>query len=103
MTSRLRPTDFTKLWCATSISHLGSMFGALLFTALIFLEATPAQMGLLAALSGLPVLLFATVAGVWTDRLSRRRLMVAADFGRAALLMTVPAAAIAGWLRMEQL
>lgn len=98
-----RHAEYLKLWSATSISHFGTMFGALGLTALLFLDATPAQMGLLAAVSGLPVLLFSLAAGVWVDRLPRRRLMLLSDFGRAALLFSVPLAAVFDVLTMEQL
>jgi MFS family permease len=60
-------------------------------------------MGLLTASSGVPILLFALVAGVWVDRLRRRPVMIVADLGRAALLATIPIAAVAGSLRIELL
>ena len=95
--------DFRKLLGATSISHFGTMMGALGLTALVYLDVTAGQMGLLAALSGVPSLVFALAAGVWVDRLPRRRVMVIADFGRAGLLLSVPAAALLGELHMGQL
>jgi predicted MFS family arabinose efflux permease len=98
-----RNRDFTRLWGATSISHVGSMLGALSLTALITLDASAAEMGALAAATGLPVLLLSLVAGVWIDRLSRLRLMVAADLGRFVLLLTVPLAWALDSLRIEQL
>ena len=95
--------DFLKLWTGQTVSAFGTMFGALGLTALLYLHATPAQMGLLAAAEGIPVVLFALVAGVWVDRLQRWPIMVMANLGRVALLMTVPAAAVLGGLRIEQL
>jgi predicted MFS family arabinose efflux permease len=71
--------------------------------AILTLGATPVQMGLLSALAGLPVLLFGLVAGVWVDRLRRRPILIAADLGRAAVLATIPAAALLGLLHMTQL
>jgi MFS family permease len=79
------------------------MFGALGLTALVFLDATPGQMGLLAMAQGLPALLFALVAGVLIDRLPRRPVLIVADFGRFAALVTVPAAALLDALVIEQL
>jgi predicted MFS family arabinose efflux permease len=79
------------------------MLGALSFTALIYLKASPSQMGLLAAAASLPVLLLSLAAGVWVDRMPRRLVMVAADAGRFVLLATVPIAALAGGLGMAQL
>jgi MFS family permease len=95
--------DFLKLWTAQTVSYFGSMFGALGLTALVFLDATPFQMGLLAAAQGLPVLLFALVAGVYIDRLPRRPVLIVADLGRFLVLLTVPAAAALDALVMAQL
>lgn len=94
---------FAALWTAATISQFGTALGALTLTALISLRASPAQLGILAAANSAPVLLFALPAGVWVDRLPRRRLMVFADGGRCLLLLSVPAAALAGRLRIEQL
>ncbi|MDV9178013.1 MFS transporter, partial [Streptomyces sp. W16] len=42
-------------------------------------------------------------AGVWADRLRRRPLLIAADLVRAALLLTIPAAALLDVLSLPQL
>ena len=97
-----RNREFAALWASTAISHLGTMFEALSLTALLFLDATPAQMGVLAAATTAPALVVALLAGVWVDRLPRRPVLVAADFGRFALLLTVPVAALVDRLSMEQ-
>lgn len=65
------------------------------------LAATPVQMGLLAAAETLPFLLIGLPAGAWVDRWRRRPVMVLADLGRALVLAAIPAAWLAGWLRME--
>src|SRR5204863_3102916 len=65
--------------------------------------ATPWQMGVLTASSTLPILLVGLFAGVWVDRLPRRPLLIAADFGRAALLLTIPCASLSGYLTIELL
>jgi predicted MFS family arabinose efflux permease len=98
-----RHSDFVKLWAGQTVSAFGSMLGALSLTALVYLDASPSQLGLLAAAQGLPVLVFALFVGVWTDRLPLRPLLIAADVGRFAVLLTVPAAALLGALRIEQL
>jgi predicted MFS family arabinose efflux permease len=79
------------------------MLGALSLTALVFLDASAVEMGLLAMAQGVPVLLFALFAGVWIDRVRRRPVLVAADAGRAALLVTVPLAAVFDSLTMAQM
>jgi predicted MFS family arabinose efflux permease len=94
-------SDFMKLWAGQTVSAFGTMFGALGLTALLYLHATPGQMGLLAASEGVPVLLFALFAGVWVDRLRRRPIMIASDLGRFLLLASVPVAAALDSLRLE--
>ncbi len=98
-----RHPDFVRLWAGQTLSAFGSMFGALSLTALVYLHATPGDLGLLAMAQGLPVLLFALFAGVWIDRLPLRPILIFADLGRAALLLTVPVAALFGALHIEQL
>lgn len=98
-----RHPDFMRLWLGQTISELGSGLGALSLTAILLLAATPAQMGLLAALGGAPVLLVGLQAGVWVDRLRRRPMLIAADLLRALLLLSVPLAWWLQLLRIEQL
>jgi MFS family permease len=88
-----------------TISQFGSYIGgtALAFTAVLFLKATPFQMALLGIAELLPKFLTGLIAGVWVDRLRRRPLLIAADVGRAVLLLTIPLAAFFSVLRMEQL
>jgi MFS family permease len=99
----LRESTFRHLWAASTISNFGTMFGALSLTAIIYLDASPAELGWLTAAASVPVLLFATAAGVWIDRLPRVPIMIAADVGRFVALATVPAAALGGALMIEQL
>src|SRR6266446_3111900 len=97
--------DFRKLWLGRTISEIGSRITrtGLPLTAVLVLAATPLQMGVLAAMGAVPVLLVGLFAGVWVDRRRRRPILIAADVGRAALLLTIPLAAWQGWLHMGQL
>jgi hypothetical protein len=47
-------TSFRNLWTASTISHFGTMLGALSLTALVYLDASPQQMGILAAATSAP-------------------------------------------------
>ena len=77
---------------------------ALPLTAVLALHARAAQMGYLTAAVWLPSLLFAVHAGAWADRLGRRRvLMIAADAGRAVLLVSVPVCYALHQLTLAQL
>jgi MFS family permease len=100
-----RHPDFLRLWGAQTVSQFGTGVThlALPLTAALTLQATPSQMGLLGAAEFLPFLLFGLFAGVWADRLPRRPILVVADLGRALLLGLIPAAALAGFLRIELL
>src|SRR5205807_1305589 len=88
-------SDFLRLFAAQSVSLFGSEITliALPLTAVLMLGASPAQMGLLAAVEKVPFILVGLFAGVWVDRLRCRSVLVAADFGRAALLGSIPLAA----------
>jgi MFS family permease len=97
--------DFRKLWASDTVSQFGTFVGqtVLPILAATALAATPFQMVLLTAAESAAFLLIGLPAGVWVDRLRRRKLMVRADFARAALLLTVPIAWWAGWLTLTQL
>ena len=97
-----RNADFLRLWAGQTASLFGSQITtlALPILAALVLDATPTQMSLLVAAATLPDLLIGLVAGVWVDRLRRRPLLIAADLGRAALLLLIPLAAAAGLLRL---
>jgi MFS family permease len=98
-----RHREFLKFWAGSAVSSVGSEVTALAvpLIAALTLEATPWQMGLLSAAGSAPILLVGLFAGVWVDRVRRRPVMIAADLGRAALLLIIPLAAVTGALRME--
>ncbi|HLZ62543.1 MAG TPA: MFS transporter [Ktedonosporobacter sp.] len=100
-----RHYGFLLLWGGQSISQLGSQVTrwALPLTAVLFLKATPFQMGLLLALGNLPSLLAGLLAGAWVDRVRRRPLLIVTDIGRALMLGSIPVAAWLGLLSMLQL
>ena len=76
---------------------------ALPLTAILTLDSTPAQLGILTAAATLPSLLVSLPAGAWVDRLRRRPVLIGADLGRALLLGSIPLAAALGFLRIEYL
>ena len=89
----LRGRVFRRYWSASTISMFGDQVSgvALPLAAVLALHAGAAQMGYLTALEWLPSLLFGLPAGAWVDRHGRRRrTMIAADLGRAALFASVP-------------
>jgi MFS family permease len=89
----LRGRVFRRYWSASTISMFGDQISgvALPLAAVLALHAGAAQMGYLTALEWLPSLLFGLHAGAWVDRRGRRRrTMIAADAGRAALFASIP-------------
>jgi predicted MFS family arabinose efflux permease len=82
-----------RLWTGQTISEFGSGLGALPLLAILFLDATPAQMGLLETMRAAPVVFLGLFAGVWIDRARRRPFLIVADLGRALLLGLVVLAA----------
>jgi MFS family permease len=101
----LRHRDFLLLWAAQTTSMFGSFVGgtAVQFTAVLVLKASPAEMALLALAQVVPGFLAGLLAGVVVDRLPRRRLMMAADAGRALLLLSIPLATALGGLSLAWL
>ena len=100
-----RHPEFMKLWIGQTISEFGSIItrDALPLVAVLTLSATPAQMGVLAALGSAPALALGLPAGAWVDRLRRRPIMIVTDLASAVLLASVPIAWLLGVLRIEQL
>jgi MFS family permease len=100
-----RNPDFVHLWGAATVSNFGTMVTrtALPFAAILLLDATAASISVLVIAELLPGFLIGLVAGAWVDRVPRRPIMIATDLGRAALLLTIPVAAIGGWFGFAQL
>ena len=96
---------FIRVFVAATVSIFGDLVTrtALPFAAILVLGAGPLEIAAIRACEILGGLVFGLVAGAWVDRLKRRPVMIAADLGRAVLLGTIPAAALAGVLSIPQL
>ena len=97
---------FLRFWSAQTVSVFGDQVSALAIplTAILVLDASAFEVGVLTAMAWLPHLIFALPAGVWIDaRPHRRRMMIAADLLRAAALATLPIAYWLGGLTIWQL
>jgi MFS family permease len=92
-----RNRDFKVLLTSQAISALGD---AVTFTALpllvLALTGSGLMMGIVGALGMLPDLFFGMVAGALADRGDRRRMMLLADLGRAALTALIPISVMLG-------
>ncbi|MFD8010147.1 MFS transporter [Streptomyces sp. NPDC058955] len=102
----LRERTFRRYWTGQSVSLVGDQISlmALPLAAVLVLGADAAQMGWLKTLELLPALLLNLPFGAWADRrANRRRIMIATDLGRAALLVTLPVAYALDMLTLGQL
>jgi len=101
----LRHRDFRLLWGGETVSELGSQVSLLAIPLLAVrtLHATAFEMGLLTAASTAAFLVVGLPAGVWVDRMRRRRVMIGADLARMLALGSVPVAYAVGVLTLAQL
>ncbi len=90
--SLLRNRNFVFLWLGQAISTFGSYFTRIAIPVYVFnLTHSYAQLGLAAFSSLLASLLFGLAAGALADRWDRRYAMIAADLGRAGMLIALVA------------
>lgn len=97
--------DFRLLLLGQTTSQFGAQVSgvAVPLVAVLTLQASPFQLGLVTASSTLAFTLIGLPAGAWLDRFRRRPVLVAADLVRAVLLATIPVAALLGVLSVTQL
>lgn len=97
--------DFLLLWGGQSASDVGTAVSTVVLPliAVVYLHATPFEIGALAAAQWLPWLLIGLPAGVWVDRSRRRPLLIGCDVVRGLLIASVPVAAAFGVLGIGQL
>ncbi|MBM7783397.1 MFS transporter [Tenggerimyces flavus] len=97
--------DFRNLFAGTTVGTFGANLNAIALplTAVIFLDASPSQMGVLGAVALAPFLIFGLPAGVWVDRIPYRTTLLACNIAAAVLTGTVPLLAVLGVLAMWQL
>ncbi|WP_328338817.1 MFS transporter [Micromonospora sp. NBC_00421] len=97
-----RDRSFALFWGGQTVGELGTRMSGV---AVPLLAAGPMRAGvfqvsLLTVLAWLPYLLFSLPAGLLADRVDLRRLMICCDLGRAALLSSLPVAALVGQLTL---
>jgi len=96
--SRVRlGAGYRRLWWSSVISNLGDGVGMIAYPWLASaVTRSPILIGLIAASQRLPWLLFTLPAGVLTDRLDRRKIMVVSDIARALLVAVIAVAVLVG-------
>jgi MFS family permease len=100
-----RHRAFITLLTGQTISLVGSQVSilALPLTAVLILNANPAQMGILQAVEYAPAAIFGLLAGYWADRIRRRPVLILTDLGRGLLLASIPLALYFGVRQMSYL
>jgi MFS family permease len=97
--------DFRRLLLADLASRLGSRIDVLAvpLLAITTLGASAFEVSLLRTAETLPYLVLGLQVGAWCDRLRHRPVLITADLGRAALITSIPVAALLGVLVLPQL
>jgi MFS family permease len=100
-----RNGDFLRLWASETVSLFGTHVTALALplAAVLTLDATAGEVGILNAARYAPFIAVTIFAGVWVDRLRRRPILIQANLGRALVIGLIPLGAYLGFLRIEYL
>ncbi|MDG4769944.1 MFS transporter [Solwaraspora sp. WMMD792] len=99
-----RNRDFLLLWSGQVVSTLGTRISGLAYPLLVLaVTGSPAQAGLVAAAQATPFLIWFLPAGALVDRWPRKRIMLAADAGRAVALASVAVAVALGRITIGHL
>jgi len=86
-----RKRSFTLLWIGQFVSTVGSSLTALAASILVYrLTGSALSVSLMLMATALPTVLVGLIAGVFVDRLDRRRVMIATDLLRAGLVVLIP-------------
>lgn len=92
--------DFVKLWIGETVSLIGTQITqlALPLVAILTLQASVFDVGLLNAARYAPVVVFSLLAGVWLDRRRRKPTLIACDLACAVLIGLIPLTSVLGVL-----
>jgi MFS transporter, DHA3 family, macrolide efflux protein len=84
----LRIPDFRRLWAAQAISDVGDgLTNLTLLLVVLGMTGSTAALALMAIALAVPAIVVGPVAGVFVDRWERRRVMLASDLIRAAIVL----------------
>ncbi len=87
----LRKRAFVYIWSAQLVSTIGDALTSLAAGIIVYrLTGSALSVGLMLMATAVPALVFGLIAGVVVDRFDRKRIMIAADLLRAAVVFTIP-------------
>ncbi len=97
--------DFLKFWIGDTVTQLTGQITdlALPTVAILTIEVTAFQLGVINALGFMAFPTLGLFVGVWIDRIRRRRVMILVNLIEVATLATVPVAFLLGILGLYQL
>ncbi|MER5402727.1 MFS transporter [Streptomyces sp. NPDC002599] len=100
-----RDGDFRRLWAGQAASQFGEQASLVVLPlfAVLTLNASAGQLGVLRAVGQAPILLLSLFVGAWVDRWRTRTTMVLTDIGRALVLGAAAVAGLVGWLGLPGL
>ncbi len=89
--------DFRRLWVGQTVSQFGETISqiALPLVAILVIEASTFEVGLLVMFETLAFLVVGLPAGAWVDRMQTRAVLIVNDLVRAVAMGSVP---VAAWL-----
>jgi DHA3 family macrolide efflux protein-like MFS transporter len=99
--SVFRNRDFSFLWTGQLVSTIGNSLTSLAASIVVYRQTGSAlSVGLMLMATALPTLFVGPIAGVFVDRMDRKRIMILADVLRAFLILLIPflAAINIAWL-----
>ncbi|MBW9095720.1 MFS transporter [Microbacterium jejuense] len=97
-----RDRNFLTLWSGQALSQFGAQITELAIPvlAVLMLDASEWEVGVLNAAQVAAFLVVGLPAGAWIDRMRKRRVMIWADAIRAVALATLPVLALLGMLQI---
>ncbi|WP_149827366.1 MFS transporter [Streptomyces tailanensis] len=100
-----RDGDFRRLWVGQTASQLGEHASLVVLPlfAVLTLNASGGQLGVLRAVGQAPILLLSLFVGAWVDRWRTRTVMVLTDAGRTLALGAAAVAGLFCWLGVPAL
>ncbi|MFJ1967105.1 MFS transporter [Streptomyces sp. NPDC087903] len=100
-----RDDDFRSLWVGQTVSQLGEHASLVVLPlfAVLTLDATANDLGVLRAVGQAPILLLSLFVGAWVDSWRTRTVMVLTDAGRSLALGAAAVAGLFGWLGLPAL
>ncbi|HEX2058419.1 MAG TPA: MFS transporter [Actinomycetota bacterium] len=97
----LRIRDFRKLWTAMSVSLFGDgIYYVALAWQVYELDDAPSALAAVGVATSLPLVLFVLVGGVLTDRLDRRKVLIASDVIRGIAVTAIGVLSLTGALEL---